>query len=42
MTGVERVDLDPSEYEGGIGGVNVALLKQDALEALQTALRDVA
>lgn len=39
---VERVDLDPAEYEGGIGGVNVALLKQDALEALQAAIRDAA
>lgn len=42
MTGVERVELDPTEYEGVIGGVDFALLKQDALEALQTALRDVA
>lgn len=39
---VERVDLDPAEYGGVIGGVNLALLKQDALEALQTALRDAA
>lgn len=39
---VERVDLDPADFEGVIGGINLALLKQDALEALQTALRDAA
>lgn len=39
---VERVDLDPAEYGGVIGGIDLALLKQDALEALQAAIRDAA
>lgn len=35
----ERIDVDPADFDGVVAGVDIALLKKDALEALQSAVR---